>query len=140
MDEEKFIKLIRVFTLTQKGLTIEEIMKITGVTEIEWTLFAVVFKVFVLKYKNYWIMNNDTMKRVILKKYDVAIYPIKDLHKEIAEVLEKNTPNSIRKLEEQTYHLFMSKDHFKLKEIISTIENFLLLFNPNNKYDLCRYW
>jgi hypothetical protein len=34
----------------------------------------------------------------------------------------------------------MSKAYFKLKEIVSTIENFLLLFNPNNKYDLCRYW
>jgi hypothetical protein len=34
----------------------------------------------------------------------------------------------------------MSKSYFKLKEVISIIENFLLLFNPNNKYDLCRYW
>lgn len=55
-------------------------------------------------------------------------------------MLGKITPNSIRKLEEQTYHLFKANDHFKLKEIISAIENFLLLFNPNNKYDLCRYW
>ena len=64
---------------------------------------------------------------------------IEDLHNEIADILH-NTPNSVRKLEEQTYHLFMAKSYFKLKEIISTIENFLLLFNPNNKYDLCRYW
>ena len=34
----------------------------------------------------------------------------------------------------------MSHSYFKLKECISNIENFLLLFNPNNKYDLCRYW
>lgn len=34
----------------------------------------------------------------------------------------------------------MAKTYFKLKEIVSAIENFLLLFNPNNKYDLCRYW
>ena len=34
----------------------------------------------------------------------------------------------------------MSQSFFKLKETISSIENFLLLFNPNNKYDLCRYW
>jgi len=61
------------------------------------------------------------------------------LHAEVADVLQK-TPNSIRKLEEQTYHLFMSKSYFKLKESIANIENFLLLFNPNNKYDLCRYW
>lgn len=24
--------------------------------------------------------------------------------------------------------------------MISNIENFLLMFNPNNKYDLSRYW
>ena len=34
----------------------------------------------------------------------------------------------------------MARNYFRLKEIISIIENFLLLFNPNNKYDLCRYW
>jgi hypothetical protein len=65
---------------------------------------------------------------------------IDDLHEEIASTLEKITPNSIRKLEEQCYHLYKAKKDFKLKEIISIIENFLLLFNPNNKYDLCRFW
>lgn len=25
-------------------------------------------------------------------------------------------------------------------QAVSSVENFLLLFNPNNKYDLCRYW
>ena len=39
-----------------------------------------------------------------------------------------------------TYHLFRSNSYFKLKETVSSIENFLLMFNPNNKYDLCRYW
>lgn len=34
----------------------------------------------------------------------------------------------------------MARNFFRLKEVISIIENFLLLFNPNNKYDLCRYW
>jgi hypothetical protein len=36
--------------------------------------------------------------------------------------------------------LFVAKSYFKLKEIISSIENFLLMFNPNNKYELSRYW
>jgi hypothetical protein len=52
----------------------------------------------------------------------------------------ENTSNSIRKLEEQTYHLFAAKSYFKLKEMISNIENFLLMFNPNNKYELSKYW
>ena len=60
--------------------------------------------------------------------------------KKIAETIDKHTNNSISKLEEETFHLFMASNHFRLKEVISIIENFLLLFNPNNKYDLCRYW
>ena len=60
-------------------------------------------------------------------------------HEKIAESLE-STANSIRKLEEQTYHLFISQSYFKLKEIVSNIENFLLLFNQHNKYELSRYW
>ncbi|CAK67173.1 unnamed protein product (macronuclear) [Paramecium tetraurelia] len=62
------------------------------------------------------------------------------LHDTIATTIDKITPNSIRKLEEQTFQLYSAKNYFSLKEVISIIENFLLLFNPSNKYDLCRYW
>ena len=34
----------------------------------------------------------------------------------------------------------MAKRYFNLKDTISDIESFLLLFNPANKFDLCRYW
>ena len=36
--------------------------------------------------------------------------------------------------------MFNSKSYFKLKETVSIIENFLLLFNPDNKFDLCHQW
>ena len=61
------------------------------------------------------------------------------LHEEIANIIDR-TPLSTRKLEEQTYHLFISKSYFRLKETVSIIEHFLLLFNPHNKFDLCHYW
>ena len=92
-----------------------------------------------MNYKGFWVINNDVFKKELVKKYHKNNASIMELHEKIADVLEK-TPNSVRKLEEQTYHLFMSKSYFKLKEIVSAIENFLLLFNPNNKFDLCRYW
>jgi hypothetical protein len=92
-----------------------------------------------MKYKGLWKINNEAFKECVTKKYLMDPKVVKQLHAEIADILDK-TPNSIRKLEEQTYHLFVSKSYFKLKEAVSSIENFLLLFNPNNKYDLCRYW
>lgn len=62
------------------------------------------------------------------------------LHEEIADAIRKVTANSVRKLEEETFHLYMAKAYSKMKERLIDIENFLLLFNPNTKYDLCRYW
>jgi len=46
----------------------------------------------------------------------------------------------LRKLEEQFYHLYHGQYYTKLKKQLSIIENFLLMFNPHNKFDLSRYW
>lgn len=43
-------------------------------------------------------------------------------------------------LEKQIYHLYASKQDFKLKEKMSNIENFLLMYNSLFKYEFCRYW
>lgn len=131
--------MFSLLTITQKGLTTAEIFLASKITQPEWNKLVAVFKTFLMKYKNYWKINNEPFKKIIFARY-LAHQPHRNkLHLELAEVLQK-TPNSVRKLEEQTYHLFCGEAYFKLKEAISNIENFLLLFNPNNKYELCRYW
>ena len=104
----------------------------------EWKLFIGIFKTFLMTYKDFWILNNDAFKTAILKNY--KDYDFDNLNIAIANCLNKNSPNSVRKLEEETYNLYKAKQFFLLKEVISKIENFLMLFNANNKYDLCRYW
>lgn len=140
MDSNKFKKLLMTFNLSQKGLTYEELTAVTNISAEEGKLFIGLFKNFLIKYQGLWILNNDMLKKTIQAKCMNNQEEINQLHEEIANTIEKITQNSIRKLEEQTYHLYKSGSYFKLKEIISAIENFLLLFNPNNKYDLCRYW
>ena len=140
MELEKFKKLLFVLIITQKGLTIDELKMVTKITDQEWKMFITCFKTFLQNFKDLWVINNSALERAIVVKFGESQEDKDKLHKEIAEVLEKITPNSIRKLEEQTFHLFKSKSYFELKELISAIENFLLLFNPNNKYDLCRFW
>jgi hypothetical protein len=66
----------------------------------EWRIFLAIFKVFILKYKDYWSMNNYSLKKQIIIKYKTDISDIRKLHEEISNVLEKHTTNSIRKLEE----------------------------------------
>ncbi len=139
MDLEKLKKTLSILTITEKGLAVAEIFQITQLSLTEWNHLIAILKTYLMKYRGLWKINNEPFKKAISFKYLQNNSYVTKLHAEIAEVLQR-TPNSIRKLEEQTFHLFMSKSHFKLKESIANIENFLLLFNPNNKYDLCRYW
>ena len=121
---------------TQKGLTKSEIHSITRMDPEEFKIFDTIFHPFLMSFNGLWMIKNDTFKASILEKYDFD--PIK-INEKIADSLRK-IPNSIRKLEEETYQLYVAGNYFKLKEVISDIENFLLLFNPYTKYDLCRYW
>ncbi|CAK89279.1 unnamed protein product (macronuclear) [Paramecium tetraurelia] len=140
MEIAKFRRVLLVLSLTQKGLTYPEIESVCNITIKEWKLFLVFFKVYIMKHKDLWIIHNEIFKKVVINTYYVDIKEVLELHDNIATTIDKITPNSIRKLEEQTFQLFSAKNYFSLKEVISIIENFLLLFNPSNKYDLCRYW
>lgn len=124
------------FVCTQKGLTKNEIMMISKCTNEELRLFSLVFGSFLMQYRQLWMIKNDSFRKCLYRKYR---FKYQEIHERVAEALRK-TPNSLRKLEEETYQLYNAKSYFKLKEIISDVENFLLLFNSYNKYDLCRYW
>ncbi|CAD8209657.1 unnamed protein product [Paramecium pentaurelia] len=140
MEIPKFKKVLLVLALTQKGLTYPEIESVCNITIKEWKLFLVFFKVYIMIHKELWIIHNEIFKKVIINTYYIDVKEMLELHDNIATTIDKITPNSIRKLEEQTFQLYSAKNYFSLKEVISIIENFLLLFNPSNKYDLCRYW
>ncbi|CAK69854.1 unnamed protein product (macronuclear) [Paramecium tetraurelia] len=137
-QDPKFIQLITVLAITQKGLTFKEIQSVCEFEDKQWKLFLLFFKIFLMKHRELWIIHNEIFKKCVINCYHNE--KTLQLHDKIAETINKYTNNSIRKLEEETFHLFSAKNYFRLKEVISIIENFLLLFNPNNKYDLCRYW
>ena len=144
---ERYREVMIFLSLTFKGLTKKELFNLTGVTDREWSLFLAFFKPYFFTFKGFWNISNELFKHIIFNKYlgmkqdqqgastSVAI----EYHRRIGNEMN-NTPNSIRKLEEQTINYFMSNEYSLLKQTISDIENFLLLFNPYTKYDLCRYW
>ncbi len=128
-------------TVTNKGLSKKELAKIIGFDEQQWLLFFAVYQSMISSYNGFFqIMSKDFKAKI----FDMFVQKgesskISQLHLEIADVVEKS-PNSIRRLEELQFHLSMGKSYFRLKETLADIENFLLMFNPQNKYDLCRYW
>jgi len=140
MEPKKFKDILVALTLSEKGLSTQEILSLTRVTQKEWKHLVAILEPFLMKYKDLWKISEESFRKAISQQYlqNNSEYVIK-LHTDIAEVLS-GTSNSLRKLEEETYHLFQCKSYFKLKEAVTNIENFLLLFNPRNKYELCRYW
>lgn len=115
-------------------------MALTKVSQKEWNSIVAVFETFMMKYKALWKISDAVLIKAITQRFiqNNPGYVVK-LHSDIADALT-GTSNSLRKLEEETYHLFQCKAYFRLKEAVTNIENFLLLFNPRNKYELCRYW
>ncbi len=77
----------------------------------ELKLFIVIFRPFLMNFKDLWMIKNDNFKKSIFKKYDFIPTQINE---KIAETLKK-TPNSVRKLEEETFQLYSSGNYFKLK-------------------------
>lgn len=135
-DEDCFREVISLLVSTQKGLTRGEILSMVRVEAEDLELFITVFRPFLMHFQELWMIKNDSFKKAIVRKYNAIPTSINE---KIAETLKK-TPNSVRKLEEETFQLYCAGNYIKLKDVISEVENFLLLFNPYTKYDLCRYW
>jgi hypothetical protein len=133
---EIFKEIMLVLSVTQKGLTVEELIRLSMASQDDLRVIFLVFRVFFMNYEGFWKNNSDIFRKAVFDFYKVDV---QNVHADIAKTMAK-TPNSIRKLEEETYHLYHCKDFFVLKQVVSNIENFLLLFNPINKYELCRYW
>jgi hypothetical protein len=133
------MELLAIICLTHKGLTEIEILKAIKISHQELLRVLNIFKNFTMCYHNYWVCSNEIFRHVIERMYYNKPEIKEAMHKKIAEALEK-TSSSVRKLEEQTYHYYSAKDFFTLKQIIATVENFLMLFNPMTKFDLFRYW
>ena len=105
----------------------------------EWEIMKAIFNNFFFTFKGFWKVSNDIFKKIVEQRYIKERKYAVGIHHEISLTLDK-TMNSIRKLEEKTNHLFQAEDWVGLKRTLSSIETFLLLFNPFTKYDLCRYW
>lgn len=120
-------------------MTYEEIDRAVKFERHEWILIKLFFKSFLFVFRGYWKISNDLFKKAVESRYMTNPEYTLMIYRETAESLQK-TPNSIRKLEEICAHLYLAKDYLALKQIVSQIDNFLLLFNQNTKYDLYRYW
>jgi hypothetical protein len=61
------------------------------------------------------------------------------LHRNLANVIEKEE-FSLRQVDELSHQYYMGKCWIKLKDLISNIEVFSIMFVPEIKHELATYW
>lgn len=138
-DKKGMMELISAICLSHKGLTEPELIKFSKLTELEVKSVLGIFGMFFMNYKGYYMSHNEVFRNIVEKLYYPDAARKQELHRHIGLIFDK-APNNVRKLEEEATHFYRSEEFFSLKQSISTIENFLMLFNPITKFDLFRYW
>lgn len=139
IKEDHFFDLISLLMINYKGLYFDEIQKMVEITELKLSVICLLLKPFFIQHKNYWKITNPVFIKLFNKRYLKDKSKKKLLHLKISKVLD-HKEDSIRKLEEQTNNLFHSEDYFSLKQKISSIDNFIILFNETTKIELFKFW
>lgn len=121
----KFETALVYLAMAQKGLTVREMLLLTKLSEGEWQQFMGIFGCVIMNYEGVFLINSrwlveSVLEREKTKKGEGFNEMVMGWHEKIARALE-TTDNSIRKLEEQAYHLFCAKSYFRLKEMVSNI-------------------
>ena len=134
---DRFQLLLKFLALSHKGLTLEEIEKLTNLTQPQLKIIKKALGYILVEVEGCFRLYSYSLITAIKKELvgqDSCL-----LYKSIGDVLN-STPSSVRKLEEHIHVLSEAKEWFQLKQIVSTIENFLILFNPVHKYVLGKCW
>ena len=139
IDSDNYFKLISILCINYKGLKFSEIQSIIQIEDNVLAAICLLFKPFFLHHRGYWKITNPSFVKLYYKNYLKNNSIKRALHLKIANALEKED-DSIRKLEEQTSNLYHSEDYFSLKQKISSIDNFIILFSENTKFELFRFW
>jgi hypothetical protein len=90
--------LLLALSISQKGLTSEELQNLCNIDATQWKWLSAVFRVVLVEYKGLWMIHDSTFKATVIKRYAIKDQIISSLHERIADTVAQ-TANSIRKLE-----------------------------------------
>lgn len=128
---------MKYLVLTNKGLTSELLEKLTGIAPSQTSVILTSLGTAILSVDNNYRIYHPELSSAIRKCWIENHSSI--FFTNLGSALD-SVPSSVRKLEEQIYALLQAKSWFQLKQIVSNIENFLILFNPVHKFILGQCW
>ncbi|CDW91345.1 histidine acid phosphatase family protein [Stylonychia lemnae] len=141
-EQYKFDTLIGYIYVSRKGVTEKELFElIPSLSDQQFQRFMSVFGFALVKEQEQIFIKHSSFKKAVresvqlIKNEDQKIV----LHRNLSTVIEKET-FSLRQIDELSHQYFMGKCWIKLKDLISNIEVFSIMFVPEIKHELASYW
>lgn len=129
--------MLKYLALSNKGLTSEELEKLTNLAQPQLKVLQRALSPVILQVDGCFRLYSYYLIKTII--IEIVGKDNQLLCKDVSEILNA-APSSVRKLEEHIHVLTEAKEWFQLKQIVSNIENFLIVFNPVHKYILGKCW
>ena len=137
IDKDVIINYYIYLTLTKTGLNEEELKKLTLMTGKQISLINSYFSEFMTSFNGQYKLIDSEFLAYTKKMYSED--QVEFFFKNIGDALD-DQENTVRKIDEQTHAYIQAKEYFTVKQILSSIENFLVFFNPHNNLDLYSHW
>jgi len=69
MPSKAYFKVLGLLVVTNKGLSFQEIHKISNISQLQFEILLVVFKRFFIKIKDFWKITNPIFIKYISKQF-----------------------------------------------------------------------
>lgn len=137
LSKDKVVDMLIFLNLANNGLQYEELRKLSLMSIRQIDLCLLAFSPFIISLEGYMKLRDKSFieySDMMSQDTELEFY-----YRRIGEVLS-DSPMNVRRLEEQMLAFYKGKEYFQLKQLISSIENLLVCFQPNLKRDLVYAW
>lgn len=137
VDKDKIIDFFIYINLSVKGLRKAELKRVSELNTKQVEVLLEFFGPGLVEFDGYFkIIDGKMASYFELMTNDEQIIPF---YRKIGETLD-TSPHSLRKMEEQSYAFMKANEYFSAKQLLTSIENFLFMFNPEFKLNLMTFW
>jgi hypothetical protein len=142
-SEQLLYKLLGCLIWSKKGVSKSALRRAFKVKLLVGENLVEVFREIVVENEGAYLIIDARVRQCIAKimgeKFGSLQMIKKSIHGQLAKGLKKE-PNTLNTLEETIHHLEQSCNFTELEELLSRIDNFLLLYTPPTKHLLCMCW
>ena len=133
---EQLSRFFRLISHTRGGISEEELLQLCNFKSSTVVCLLELFAPLLHNSDGFYIFRNDIIAKIIISKYLISEDA---LHLEMIQVLDDHI-FTIRKIDELLNHLCESKNWMRLKDMLTKLEVFAIMFSSNYKIDLYMYW